>query len=110
MATDVVGTGLPWVEAIARWFEPYSFTEFHRHELAELVGRNGHLVTEDLHGVAPVAFRIDDGTTFTWLASDNGVDIIDGDTGAATLVELSEQTFSEFLHELLTASGAVRTG
>ena len=30
---------------------------------------------------------------------------VEGDASAATLVELSEATFSEFLHELLTASG-----
>jgi hypothetical protein len=110
MGTDVIGTGLPWVEAIARSFEPYLFTEFHRAGLAALTARNGHLVTSDLRGAAPLAFRSDNGTAFTWVPSQEGVRVVDGDTDAATVVELSEPTFSEFLHELLTASGAVRTG
>jgi hypothetical protein len=60
--------------------------------------------------VPPLAFRADDGTSFTWQATERGVEVLEGDAGAATLVELSERTFSEYLHELLTASGAVRTG
>jgi hypothetical protein len=110
MATDVVGTGLPWVEAIAQSFERYSFADWHRTELAALVGRHGDLVVDDLHGADPLAFRLSDGTAFTWIAADDGVRVIEGDVQAATVVELSERTFSEFVHELLTATGALRTG
>jgi hypothetical protein len=110
MATDVVGTGLPWVEAIADSFEPLSFVEWHRVVLPGLVARNGHLVVDDLRGVDPLAFRSDDGAAFTWTPSDDGVRVVEGDTEAFTVAELSEETFSEFLHELLTATGAVRTG
>jgi hypothetical protein len=110
MPTDGVGSGLPWIEAIARSFEPHSFVSFHRAELPALIARNGHLVLSDLRGVPSLAFRSDDGRAFTWVASDDGVRVFEGDAGAATLVALSEQTFSEFVHELLTATGAVRTG
>jgi hypothetical protein len=113
MGTDVVGTGLPWVDAIARSFPQREFETFHRVELPSLVSRNGALVVDDLRCVPPLAFRVDDGTTFTWRAedqSDRPVRVVSGDDGAATLVELSAATFSEFVDELLTASGAVRTG
>lgn len=110
MGTDVLGTGLPWVDAIAASFPPYSFEDFHRAELPRLAAERAALVADDLRGVAPLAFRIDNGTTFTWHSDDGSVRVADGDDGAAVLVELSEATFSEFLHELLTASGAVRTG
>jgi hypothetical protein len=110
MATDVVGTGLPWIDTIARSFAPHSFVEFHRVELPALVAHNGQLIAGDLRGVEPVAFCSDRGTTFTWVATEDGMRAVDGDAGAATAVELSGQTFSEHLHELLTASGAVRTG
>src|SRR5262245_6904950 len=110
MATDETGSGLPWVEAIARSFEPYSFLDFHRTRLPALSAHHGHLVRADLRGVPPLAFRTDAGPTFTWIASDGGVRVVEGDAEADTLVELSERTFSEFLHELLTASGAVMTG
>src|SRR5690242_9696135 len=116
MGTDVQGTGLPWVEAIAGSFTPYPFAAFHLDQLPQLVARHGSLIAEDLRGARPIAFRVEDGTTFTWVATDDGMQAITGGAGGAddtvvsTLVELSESTFSEFLHELLTASGAVRTG
>src|SRR5690348_15118661 len=47
MGTDVLGTGLPWVDAIAGSFPPYSFAGFHRDALPALVERNGALVVED---------------------------------------------------------------
>jgi hypothetical protein len=110
MGTDVVGTGLPWVEAIAQSFEPHPFVAFHHVELPALVARHGHLVVSDLRGASSLAFRTGDGTAFTWIPSDDGVRVVEGDADAVILVELSEGTFSEFLDELLTASGAVRTG
>ncbi len=110
MGTDVIGSGLPWVDAIAGSFAPYSFAEFHRTELPRLAAERAALVAGDLRGVAPLGFRIEDGATFTWVSDDGRVRVVEGDAQAAVLVELSEATFSEFLHELLTASGSVRTG
>jgi hypothetical protein len=110
MGTDSVGTELPWVDAVGATFEPYPFVAFHRERLPELVARNGALVVDDLNDAAPLAFRVEDGASYTWRATDTGVDAVGGDTDAATVVELSARTFSEHLHELLTASGAVRTG
>jgi ectoine hydroxylase-related dioxygenase (phytanoyl-CoA dioxygenase family) len=110
MATDVVGSGLPWIEEIARSFEPVAFLGFHVDELPRLVERHGHLVVDDVRGAPTVAFRVDDGTTFSWTATTRGLEAVAGDADAATLVELDEAVFSDFLHELLTASGAVRTG
>jgi len=110
MGTDVLGTGLPWVDAIAQSFPRYSFVDFHRRELPALVEQRGALVVDDLRGAAPLGFRIDDDTAFTWRASERGIDVLDGDDDAETLVLLSEDTFSEFLHELLAAGGAVSTG
>lgn len=110
MATDVAGSGLPWIEDIGRSFAPHPFVTFHREELPSLNRRHGALVADDLRGVPGLAFRIEDGTTFTWTAAADGVRAVAGDAGAGTLVELSEATFSELLDELLTASGAERTG
>src|SRR5262245_9068004 len=109
MPTDTLGSALPWVEAIARSFEPCAFADFHRARLPALIARNGHLVQSDLRGVPPLGFRSED-AAFTWLASDAGVRVVEGDADAATVVSLSEPTFSEFIHELLTAAGAVMTG
>ena len=57
----------------------------------------------------PIAFRIPGGTTYTWLSTPDGIHAIEGDADGETLVELTEVTFSQYLHELLTASGSVRT-
>jgi hypothetical protein len=110
MATDVEGTELAWVEAIAQSFEPHPFREFHRRTFPDLIAMHAQLVRGDLQGAEPLAFRIPDGTAYTWSASSDGVRVEEGDGGAATVVELSEPTFSEYIDELLTASGAERTG
>jgi hypothetical protein len=108
MGTDTSGSTLPWLEAIGRAFPHHAFADFQTRDLPRLVEQHGHLVVDDLRGAPAIAFRIDDGTTFTWIAAD-GVQIVAGDAGAETLVELSEAVFSDFVNELLTANGAVRT-
>jgi hypothetical protein len=110
VGTDTVGTGLPWVEAIEASFPPYSFVGFHSGQLPELNARNKELVVDDLAGVPPIAFRIPGGAAYTWLAMPDGIRAVEGDADADTLVELDEVTFSLYLHDLLTASGSVRTG
>ena len=110
MGTDVVGTGLPWVDAIAESLVLRDFVAFHQSELPAFSARHGHLVVGDLRGAPPLAFCTDDGVAFTWVPSEDGVRVAEGDAEAATVVTLSRSTFSEFLAELLTASGAVRTG
>jgi Phytanoyl-CoA dioxygenase (PhyH) len=110
VATDLAGTGLPWIEEIGRSFALRPFEGFHRVELPSLIAQHGHLVAADLRGVPTLAFRVDGGTAFSWVADDGGVRVVDGDAGAATVVELDEQTFSDLLNELLTASGSVRVG
>lgn len=109
MGTDTEGTGLPWVEAIAASFPPYEFEAFHTTALPTLVDRHGALVVGDLAGVTALAFRLHDGPAVTWRPTPAGVEAVPGDADAATVVDLDEATFSEVLHGLLTAVGAVRT-
>ena len=110
MSTEPVATDLPWVEKIAASFPVREFVAFHRDELPGLIERNGHLAAGDLRGVAPLAFcRLEDGTTFTWVATDEGVRVVNGDAGAQTVVEITEQGFSDFVNELITATGAIST-
>ena len=60
------------------------FVAFHHRELPALSARHGQLVVADLRGVAPLAFRTDDGTTFTWVVTEDGVRVVEGDAEAAT--------------------------
>ncbi len=110
MATDADGTGLPWIEEVRRSFPLRSFAGFHRDELPHLIDRHGALVVDDVRDAPTIAFRGDDGTTFSWSSAAGGVEIHEGDRDADTLIELPEAVFSDFLHERLTANGAVRTG
>jgi hypothetical protein len=110
MGTDTIGSGLPWVDAIAASFPHRDFREFHEVELPALVAARGALVSEDVREVPPLGFVTDHGDGFTWCSTGTGVVVREGTADAVTLVEISEATFSEFLHELLTANGAVRTG
>jgi hypothetical protein len=98
-----------WAAEIIRSFDRIPFVSFHREELPDLVERHGKLVAGDLVGAPPLGFRCD-GAAFTWVPSDRGVEVREGDADAATVVELSEDTFSDLLHELLTSWGAERTG
>ena len=107
MPTDAIGSGLPWVDAIARSFETLSFVEFNRVRLPELVERHGPLVAADLSSAAPVAFGVGGAGSFTWTASADGMRVVPGDVEADTIVELSERTFLEFVQELLTKTGRV---
>lgn len=109
MGADTAGTGLPWVEAIADSFPQHSFDEFHTVRLQKLGAKHRDLVVDDLAGVPPLAFRVPDGRAYTWIAGPEGVRAVEGDADAATVVELDELTFSEYVNELLTATGCVRT-
>ena len=50
MATTGDATTLPWVDEIAGSFPLRDFVAFHRHELPQLIARNGHLIGGDLRG------------------------------------------------------------
>ena len=108
MGTDTSGSTLPWIDEIGRAFPHHPFVDFQTRDLPRLAAQHGHLVVDDLRGAPPLAFRVEDGTTFTWIV-DDGLQVVAGDVGAETLVELSEDVFSDFVNELLTANGAVRT-
>jgi hypothetical protein len=110
MATVGDATTLPWVDEIAKSFPVRDFVAFHRDEMPELIARNGHLVAGDLRGAAPLAFRLDEHSAFTYHPSGESLRVVEGDDGAETLVEITPQGFSDVANELLTASGAINTG
>ena len=83
----------------------HRFVVFHREHLPDLIAGNQQLVLDDLPGVPPLAFRVPDSTTFTYAFADGSVEIAEGDRDAATLVELAEPVFSDFVNEIHTAAG-----
>ncbi|MCU0274220.1 MAG: phytanoyl-CoA dioxygenase family protein, partial [Acidimicrobiales bacterium] len=109
MGTEIDETTLPWVDAIAASFPPHDPATFHRAELPALLASRGDLVLDDLAGAPSLGFRFVGGGSWTWQSADRVVAIVEGDEHAETLVELDDATFSQHLHGLLTASGAIRT-
>ena len=79
------------------------FDEFHTVELPRrLASEDGQRAATDLQGVKPIAFRLDDGRAYTYTPRSDGIAVTPGDDGAHTVVELSEQDWSDFLWELRT--------
>ncbi|TML12116.1 MAG: phytanoyl-CoA dioxygenase family protein [Actinobacteria bacterium] len=110
MATAGNATTLPWIDEIADSFPLRDFVAFHRNELRQLIALNGRLIDGDLRGAAPLAFRLIEGPTFTYVATDESMRVVEGDDEAETLVEITATGFSDVINELLTASGAINTG
>lgn len=103
-------TQLPWVEQISQAFPRHAFARFHLETLPDLVARNGHLIHRQLQGIAPIAFRIESGEAFSWIATPDGLVIAPGDAQAGTVVGITERAFSDHVNQLLSAVGAVQTG
>jgi len=110
MATTGNATTLPCVDEIADSFPFRDFFAYHRDELPRLIAQNGHLIDGDLRGAPSLAFRLTDGPTFTYLATDDSMRVVEGDDNADIVVELGEKAFSDVINELLTASGSINTG
>ena len=102
-------TQLPWVARISEAFPEFDFERFHLVTLPDLVRLNGHLVSRYLQDLAPIAFTTPDGKSFTWSASASGVTGSPGIGSAGTVVELSHDTFSDHINQLISATGAVQT-
>jgi hypothetical protein len=77
------------------------FDRFHEVDLPErLAAGNGALAAADLEGVKPIAFRLLDGRAYTYTPLSEGIAVMPGDRDARTVVELSQQDWSDFVWEL----------
>jgi hypothetical protein len=88
-------------DRLPRW----NFEAFHRMDLPRLSNRHGRLIVDDLAGVEPLGFCTPSGAGFSYRPSEAGIDLLEGTEHAATIVELRESDFSDFVNEVHTASG-----
>lgn len=102
-------TMLPWVAMIHEAFPHRTFARFHSETLPSLVRANGMLVRDCAMGLEPIAFVLPRGESFRWEGCTDGVRVIPGTQGAQTVIELSDDTFSDHLNQLISAVGAVQT-
>jgi hypothetical protein len=95
-------------------FPLIDFDELHRESLpAWLADGRGELARQAVAaapGVRPIAFRLPDGRAYTYAPEGSGVEVVPGTDGAATVVEMSADTWSDYAHELHTAFGLLYGG
>ncbi len=90
-------------------FPILDFVSYHCQVLPENVKKYVSLAIEDIQAVPPIAFKIPAGDSFTYFPTATGIDIISGDELAQTIVLLDQGDFSDFVYEIKTVSGLVRT-
>lgn len=84
-------------------FGPIDFDRFHSEDLpARLAGGNGAMAAAHLRGAKPLAFRLNDGRSYTYTPTADGIAVTPGDDDAHTIVELSAEDWSDFVWELRT--------
>jgi hypothetical protein len=93
-------------------FAPLDFGAFHREELPRrLASGHGAIAAQDeLQVLGGLAFRLPSGEAFTYQPRAGGVDVVAGDAGADTVIELAPELWSELAHDLESAPGLLYAG
>lgn len=87
-------------------FPAVGFTDFHERTLPQLLASgNGVLAAADVDGAAPIGFVLPDGRGYSYVASNGTIEILAGTDRARTVVELSEQAFSDLAQQIRSAPG-----
>jgi hypothetical protein len=95
--------------AAAERFPRHDFVRYHERELPAWLEARGPLVAEDIADLEGVAFSVGD-RTFRYAPNASGVTVAPGSDGAATVVELSADAFSDFVNEIHSVSGLAMAG
>ena len=81
---------------MAHGFETLDFHDFHRTELPRrLAAGHGALAAPALGQLGALAFRLPDGDAYTYRPGSDGVDVQEGESDAATVIELSPASLRE---------------
>lgn len=92
-------------------FALLDFDRFHREELpARLAAGNAALAGRAAAGRRTIAFSLPDGRAYTYVPGPSSVDVVEGSAGAAVVVEMSPDVWSDYVHELHTAFGLLYGG
>jgi len=93
-------------------FPSLDFDDFHRSELPRrLAAGNGALAArDDLLRVGPLAFRLPQGAAFTYVPHEGGIDVVEGDEAAKTVIEISRDDWQNVVHELESPPGLLYGG
>jgi hypothetical protein len=90
-------------------FERLDFDEFHRTQVPALLARgNGKLAGSSVRDA--IAFRLPDGRSWTFEPADGDIAVREGHDTAATVVELGDAAWSDFVQEAHTSFGLLYAG
>jgi hypothetical protein len=97
---------------MAAGFPSLDFQDFHKSELPRrLAAGNGAIAAKDaLERLGSLAFRLPEGDAFTYVGRADGVDVVEGDEAAKTVIEISRQDWENVVHELESAPGLLYGG
>jgi ectoine hydroxylase-related dioxygenase (phytanoyl-CoA dioxygenase family) len=88
------------------------FGAFHREELPRrLAAGNGAIAArDDLVALGGLAFRMPNGEAYTYQPRADGVDVVAGEAGAATVIEIAPELWSELAQDLESAPALLYAG
>jgi ectoine hydroxylase-related dioxygenase (phytanoyl-CoA dioxygenase family) len=97
---------------MAAGFPSLDFADFHRRELPRrLAAGNGAIAAGDaLERIGSLAFRLPEGQAFTYVPRAQGVDVVEGDADAKTVIEISREDWENVVHDLESAPGLLYGG
>jgi hypothetical protein len=87
------------------------FDLYHRNDLpAALTSGRTEIAGRAARGLDSLAFRIREGSAYTYHPRPNGIEIVPGDTTAATVIELDAESWSGLVQELEAPAGLLYAG
>jgi hypothetical protein len=92
-------------------FAEIDFHRFHREELPRRIAAGrGALAAPGARGLVSLAFRLPDGSAYTYAAADGGIRVEPGEAGAATLIEIGLEEWQGLVHDYESGPGLLYAG
>ncbi len=87
------------------------FDRFHQVDLPDrLAAGNGLLAAADVGWLGPIAFRRTEGGAYTYVPTDDSVDVVEGDEDARTVIEIDDESWQGLAQDFETAPGLIYSG
>ena len=92
-------------------FPPLDFDRYHRETLPiALDAGHGALAARAAHGLGSLAFRLREGGAYSYRPIGDRIEIVAGDAGADTVIELDREAWEGLVHELEAPAGLLYAG
>jgi hypothetical protein len=92
-------------------FDPIDFERYHREEIpALLAGGRAELAAKAATALPALAFRRREGGAFTYRRAASGIEVLAGDVGAETVIEIDHADWEGLVRELEAPAGLLYAG